>query len=40
VIQQGYVDMINSGTGVDEKLASMKSEADGILQDYVQSKGG
>ena len=40
VIQEGYVDMIDAGTDVEEKLASMKSNADGILQDYVRSKGG
>jgi sn-glycerol 3-phosphate transport system substrate-binding protein len=39
VIQDGYVSMINSDVEVDAKLEEMKTEADGILQDYIESKG-
>ncbi len=39
IIQDGYVSMINSDVGVDEKLGEMKTEADTALQDYIDSKG-
>ncbi|WP_134671788.1 ABC transporter substrate-binding protein [Halorussus marinus] len=39
IIQDGYISMINSDVGVDEKLGQMKTEADAALQDYIESKG-
>jgi len=39
LMQDGYVSMINSDVTVEEKLTSMKSEADTVLQDYIDSKG-
>jgi len=39
IIQDGYVSMINSDVTVEEKLSEMKTEADSVLQDYVESKG-
>jgi sn-glycerol 3-phosphate transport system substrate-binding protein len=39
IVQDGYVKMINSDVGVDEKLSQMKSECDTALQDYIDSKG-
>jgi len=39
VIQEGHVSMINGDVSVSEGLDDMKSEIDGILGDYIESKG-
>ncbi|WP_233740892.1 ABC transporter substrate-binding protein [Halobaculum saliterrae] len=39
LIQDGYVSMINSDVTIEEKLSSMKSEADTVLREYIDSKG-
>ncbi|OYR58254.1 hypothetical protein DJ83_15270 [Halorubrum ezzemoulense] len=39
IIQDGYVSMINSDVTVESKLEEMKTEADDVLQSYIQSKG-
>jgi len=39
VISAGHITMINGDVTVEEHLGTMKSEIDGILRDYIDSKG-